>query len=135
MLTMETLYLTKGELKLWQKLPARLKKVWGGRVEEEKGTAYETGEHLKKRYEALAESKDKETMAVMRHLRVQKTLDGLRPELLSTVLLLLGASGISLFLQQFIVNAKTLSDLSDIASLSAARHVFLETNVDSPLHR
>src|SRR4051812_12735316 len=50
------LYLTPTERSLFDKLPANLKKAWGGTVEEEKGTAWETEEQLVSRVQYLQQS-------------------------------------------------------------------------------
>ena len=129
------LYLTKAERKLYDKLPASLRKAWGGEVAEEKGTACETAEELQTRAQLLMQENP-------RALRLgQKILsswqrNGDVPQLdaqevqnvLPEILMMMGCRGITFALIEMLQTIQDASELETAAAFSLARHHLLLSN-------
>lgn len=129
-------YLTKQERKLYDGLPASLKKAWGGKVEEEMGTAWETDEELIERAGYLRSQLPPRLGAALEHMVSKAGNEGLDAveisdfpfEVLSKTLLVLGAVGLTAVINRAFVGASNVDDLSAIAGLSEVRHRILMSN-------
>ena len=133
---MTTLYLTPAERKLFDRLSKAVKEQWAGKVEEEKGTAWETEEHLITRLQHLPFSDYPKTKAFAERLLLAiqsgADIESLGSELPSDALPLLfymlGARGMSVLVAQFLSETKSNDDLEDLAALTSARHAMLKSN-------
>lgn len=134
---MSTLYLTTAERALYAALPASVKSAWGGSVEEERGTAWETEEELQERYSALTENLTPEIRVlaerVQRKITEGKDLDqwsadDMPEESLPTIFFMMGAIGLSPMIERVLPSVRDANDVETVALLSTARHRILETN-------
>lgn len=131
-----TLYLTKTERALYNKLPASVKKVWGGNVEEETGTAWETEEQLRERAEHLKKTMSPRlcsALEIMSSKVEKKGLDALSfedipPAVFPKAMLMLGAVGITTVIDFALQGARISDDLTSLAGLSDVRHQILLSN-------
>lgn len=129
-----TLYLTNTERQLYDKLPADLKKAWGGEVSEEQGTAWETEEELDARIVTFAEEAAPEVREIARTFRqkiVRKEMDNwsadeIPASLLPTLLFVMGARGLSAMISGALQSSDFALDV--LSALSEARHMLLKNN-------
>ncbi|MBI2636383.1 hypothetical protein HYW84_03620 [Candidatus Peregrinibacteria bacterium] len=131
-----TIYLTKAERKLYDRLPVSMKKAWGGKVEEETGTAWETNEELIERADYLRSQLPPRLGLALEHMVSKAGKEGLDAvgvddfpsEVLTKALLVLGAVGLTAVIHRTLIDAKNTKDLSAVASLSEVRHQILISN-------
>jgi hypothetical protein len=133
---MPTLYLIPAEREAYDKLPAQLKKAWGGTVESETGTVWETDEELAVRTEYLKKHLSPK-IAVRLGKMIQKlqkegidaiTEEDFPSDFLPHMLSLLGAIGLTPVIYQAVLEAESVKDLEAAASLSWARNQMLMAN-------
>ena len=129
------LYLTKDEKKLYDKLPAALKKAWGGEVVEETGTAWETEEELNRRILALSgpgtpgakEFAEKIRGKMERKENWQQVdLSEIPQEMLPAMLYILGARGLSTMIQAVLAEANP--HVESVTTFSEVCHILLQKN-------
>ncbi len=133
-----TLYLTKTERALYDKLPASLKKAWGGEVAEETGDGWETHEELRERANIVLENIDPVLRDELAQYLASYTKTGPNAEavdllnvsdhLLPHLLFIIGASGMALVMARDLLDAKNQEDVEHIAVLSQLRHRLLNTS-------
>ncbi len=130
------LYLTPTEHALYDTLPSRLTKAWGGEVIEETGTAWETENQLKKRADYLRKQLPPRAALAVESMFTRAGMQGLDsvqvadfpPEVLRKALLVLGAVGLTAVMNKALLGAEHADDLSAIAGLSEVRHQILLSN-------
>ncbi len=128
------LSLTATERAIYDKLPAELKKAWGGKVVIETGTAWETKEELQTRARVVLENMEPTLGEELRSLLLKlsegadaptEKLLGTSKQLLPDLLFIIGASGMSLLIAQELAEATTAEDIASAAMLSGLRHTLL----------
>ncbi len=127
---MTTLYLIPSERAAYEKLPAKIKKAWGGEVKDETGTPSKMEEQPGKRLQAI-----QDLMPAKLRLAVQKTMITAKKngfdvgdfpkEIFPYVLLSLGAYGLTAVIDQVLNSAASADDLLIIQNLSSVRHSIL----------
>ncbi len=130
------LYLTAQEKGLFDALPEGVRSSWKGAIEAEKSTAFETPEDIARRVEIVREGLSPTDKLALTALMDRMNADGIDaldedsvpPHLFTKVLLVIGASGLSVFLQETISSAADAEDLQAAADISDSRHQILMTN-------
>lgn len=131
------LYLTPSEKALYDKLPATLKKEWGGEVVEEKGTAWETEDEWQVRLRSVVHDSQPAfrqlAETVIKKMKSKNdpdmwTMKEIPEDILPTVFFLIGAVGMSTIIFQGLGHLSSSEMIEDLATLSFARHQMLKSN-------
>ncbi len=128
------LYLTPAEQKLFQKLPAELRKGW--KVTEETGTAWETDEQMAERVRYVRKELETKTQLNLQQMFIKFQTKGFEalgsddfpPEALPYVLYLIGAVGLTKLIHDIIQHAESQDDWSALELCCSARHRLLHSN-------
>ncbi len=131
-----TLYLTSAERSLYDKLPSALKKAWGGEVVEETGTAWETDRQLQDRARQLASDASPAVVSAAKKMEKKLKTQGFDAvdmadfpeEALSSVLLMLGAVGLTAVVNRALQNVRNEEDLATVEGLTSIRNQILMSN-------
>ncbi len=131
-----SLYLIASERKLYDKLPADLKKSWGGEVKEEMGTAWETDEQLSVRSELAAKHLSPKAAVALGKMIKKLQREGIDAitekdfpkSAFPHILNLLGAVGLTAVIYETIADAASGDDLDTAETLSNFRHQMLMAN-------
>ena len=116
--------------------PADVKKAWEGRIEEEKGTAWETEESFKANMELLQQSLPAKMKKAIKKIFKKLNKSGIdslseqdMPEgILPYIYMVLGAVGITGVLDGLLRAITSHSELESAADFSYARHQILMAN-------
>lgn len=130
------LFLTADERKKFNALPEALRSSLTGSIEDESPEIQESAEVVSARAEAIRSSLSSTDALALKGIfdRLQQegidTLaqDTIPPHLFQKVLLVIGVSGLSVFLEAAIAEAKDGNDLLVAADISDIRHQLIMTN-------
>lgn len=133
---MSTIFLTKEEQPLFAKIAASLTEGWT--LETEDQTAYETPEVLEMRGNISPLRRHPAVKEIAEKVQIGEKIENLKmPELsdedVAEFFFMIGAKGMTIFLEMLLKEAKTDDDLRLIGHISDLRHSLLETNASVSL--
>lgn len=134
-----TVYLTKQERKLYDGLPAGLKKSWGGKVEEETGTVWETDEELDARARYAQKNMSARTKLAVQKMFISGEKHGFDniadvdfpKDALPYVLMAFGAVGLTAVIDGTLRSMESAEEFESLEESTAARHRILLSNASS----
>ena len=128
----DTVILTKDEQGQWEKLAADLQKGW--KIEEEKGTRFETAKELEMRYYMLNVGGRPVLQSMLKKIRSGEgdkvKLEDIPTDVAEEFFFTIGAQGMTLLIRTLLVTAKTKQDVGSLALLSHMRSSVLRANSD-----
>lgn len=128
----DTVILTKEEQDQWKKLSADLQKGW--KVEEEKGTRFETAKELEMRYYMLNVDGRPILQSMLKKIRAgdmeHVKLDDIPSDVAEEFFFTIGAQGMTLLIRTLLVTAKAKQDVGSLALLTHMRSSVLRANSD-----